>query len=65
MNNIVEGDVKLSDDKILIGKKLADKLFLKVGDRVNIFSLKMIRYHHQIIYQTFKNLLSAEFLKVA
>lgn len=40
VNNIVEGDVKLSDDKILIGKKLADKLFLKVGDRVNIFSLK-------------------------
>jgi len=40
VNNLVEGDITLSDDKILIGKKLAEKLFLKVGDRITIFSLK-------------------------
>jgi lipoprotein-releasing system permease protein len=40
VNNMVEGDISLSDDNLLIGKKLAEKLFVKVGDRITIFSLK-------------------------
>jgi lipoprotein-releasing system permease protein len=40
VRNIIEGEYRLTDDGVLIGKKLAEKLFLKVGDKINIFALK-------------------------
>ena len=43
IKNIVKGDFALDNveiNPIIIGKKLADKLFLNVGDETTIFSLK-------------------------
>ena len=40
VRNIVEGKYKLTDDGILIGKKLAEKLFVKVGDKITVFALR-------------------------
>jgi lipoprotein-releasing system permease protein len=40
VNNIVDGDYKLTDDGVLIGKKLAEKLFVKVGDKITVFALR-------------------------
>ena len=37
--DIVQGKFLLDDSSIIIGKKLADKLHIKVGDRVTIFAL--------------------------
>ena len=37
--DIIEGKFLLVDSSIIIGKKLADKLHVKIGDRVTIFSL--------------------------
>ena len=42
IRNIVEGSFNLSDsstNNIVIGKRLADKLYLKLNDRVTVFSL--------------------------
>ncbi len=42
-SNIVEGSFSFSDDRkkgIILGKKLADKLFVKTGDKVTLFVLK-------------------------
>jgi lipoprotein-releasing system permease protein len=40
-NNIVEGNFSLSDStSIVIGRKLADKLYVGLGDKVTIFALK-------------------------
>ena len=39
VKNIVEGEFKLTDNGILIGKKLAEKLFVKVGDKLTVFAL--------------------------
>ena len=40
-NNIVEGNFDLSDStSIVIGRKLADKLYVGLGDKVTIFALK-------------------------
>ncbi len=43
---LVDGnlDLKNNTNKIIVGKKLAEKLFIKIGDKVTIFSLK----HDQI-----------------
>jgi len=38
--SIVEGNYDLREDKIIVGKKLANKLQLKIGDKVTVFSLK-------------------------
>lgn len=44
-NYIVEGKISdYNNDKIILGKKLAEKLFVKVGDKITLFSLK----HDQI-----------------
>ena len=40
VKNLVEGKFILSDDGIIIGKKLAEKLFVKVGDKITVFALK-------------------------
>ncbi len=40
VRNIVEGEYKLSDNSLLIGKKLADKLFINVGDKITVFALR-------------------------
>jgi len=40
VRNLVSGEYTLSNNSILIGKKLADKLFLKVGDKITIFALR-------------------------
>jgi lipoprotein-releasing system permease protein len=40
VKNIVAGEYKLSDNSVLIGKKLADKLFIKVGDKITVFALR-------------------------
>ncbi len=43
IKNITNGSFLLNDDDektIVIGKKLADKLFVKVGDKLTVFSLK-------------------------
>ena len=40
VKNIVEGQYNLTDGGVLIGKKLAEKLFTKVGDKINVFALK-------------------------
>lgn len=39
VKNIVSGEYKLSDNSVLVGKKLADKLFIKVGDKITVFAL--------------------------
>lgn len=39
VRNIVEGEFNLSDNGILIGKKLAEKLFVNVGERITVFAL--------------------------
>jgi lipoprotein-releasing system permease protein len=39
IRNIVSGEYKLSDNSVLVGKKLADKLFIKVGDKITVFAL--------------------------
>ena len=39
VRNLIIGDYILSDNSILIGKKLADKLFVEVGDKINVFAL--------------------------
>ena len=38
--SIVEGKFELDNGKIIIGKKLANKLRVKVGDKVTLFTLK-------------------------
>lgn len=40
VRNIVSGEYKLLDNSVLIGKKLADKLFIKVGDKITVFALR-------------------------
>jgi len=40
VRNIVSGEYALSNNSVLIGKKLADKLFIKVGDKITIFALR-------------------------
>ena len=40
VKNLVDGKFILSDDGIIIGKKLAEKLFVKVGDKITVFALK-------------------------
>jgi lipoprotein-releasing system permease protein len=40
IKNIIEGDYNLSGDGIVIGKKLAEKLFVNIGDKITVFSLK-------------------------
>jgi len=40
VRNLVDGDFNLSDNSVLIGKKLADKLYVNVGDKINVFALK-------------------------
>lgn len=40
VKNIIEGEYRLSDDGILIGKKLAEKLFVKVEDKITVFALR-------------------------
>lgn len=37
---IVQGNYELDNNSIVIGKKLADKLYLKIGDKVTVFALK-------------------------
>jgi len=39
VRNLVSGEMNLSDNSILIGKKLADKLFVEVGDKITVFAL--------------------------
>lgn len=40
-NNIVQGNFDLKDPtSMVIGRKLADKLFIKLGDKVTVFALK-------------------------
>jgi len=39
VRNLVSGEYNLSDNSILIGKKLADKLFVEVGNKINVFAL--------------------------
>lgn len=40
VRNLVSGDFNLSYNSMLIGKKLADKLFVNVGDKINVFALR-------------------------
>ncbi len=40
VRNIIEGEYKLSDNSVLVGKKLANKLFIKVGDKITVFALR-------------------------
>lgn len=40
VRNLVSGEYLLSENSILIGKKLADKLFINVGDKITVFALK-------------------------
>jgi len=40
VRNLVSGEYALSNNSVLIGKKLADKLFIKVGDKITIFALR-------------------------
>ncbi len=40
VKNIIEGEFKLTSDGVLIGKKLAEKLFVKVGDKITVFALR-------------------------
>ena len=40
IKNIVEGKFILTDDAVIIGKKLAEQLFIKVGDKLTVFALR-------------------------
>ena len=40
VRNLVSGEYSLNDNSVLIGKKLADKLFVNVGDKITVFALK-------------------------
>jgi len=40
VRNLVAGEYNLSDNSILIGEKLAEKLFVKVGDKITVFALR-------------------------
>jgi lipoprotein-releasing system permease protein len=40
VRNLVSGEYTLSNNSVLIGKKLADKLFIKVGDNITVFALR-------------------------
>lgn len=40
VKDIIDGDFIANDNSIVIGKKLADKLYLKLGDKITIFALK-------------------------
>ena len=40
VRNLVAGEYSLKDNSVLIGKKLADKLFVNVGDKITVFALK-------------------------
>ena len=40
VRNLVAGKYSLNDNSVLIGKKLADKLFVNVGDKITVFALK-------------------------
>jgi len=40
VRNLVSGEFSLSNNSVLIGKKLADKLFIKVGDKITVFALR-------------------------
>jgi lipoprotein-releasing system permease protein len=40
VKNIIDGEYKLSDDGIIVGKKLAEKLFVNIGDKITVFSLR-------------------------
>jgi lipoprotein-releasing system permease protein len=40
VRNLVAGEYSLSNNSVLIGKKLADKLFIKVGDKITVFALR-------------------------
>jgi lipoprotein-releasing system permease protein len=39
VKNITDGEYNLADKGILIGKKLAEKLFIKVGEKITVFAL--------------------------
>jgi len=39
LKDIVNGKFDITDDNIVIGKKLAEKLFLKTGNRLTVFAL--------------------------
>ena len=40
VKNLVEGKFILTDDAVIVGKKLAEKLFIKVGDKITVFALR-------------------------
>jgi lipoprotein-releasing system permease protein len=40
VKNIVEGKFSLTDDGVIVGKKLAEKLYIKVGDKITVFALR-------------------------
>lgn len=40
VRNLIAGEYSLSDNSILIGEKLAEKLFVKVGDKITVFALR-------------------------
>ncbi|MFI5237393.1 MAG: ABC transporter permease, partial [Ignavibacteriales bacterium] len=40
LKNISAGKYDLSNDGVLIGKKLSEKLFINVGDKITVFSLR-------------------------
>ncbi len=40
VQNLVAGEYNLSNNSILIGEKLAEKLFVKVGDNITVFALR-------------------------
>ena len=40
VRNLVAGEYNLSDNSVLIGEKLAEKLFVKVGDKITVFALR-------------------------
>jgi len=40
VKNLVEGNFNIEENEMIIGKKLANKLFLKVGEKITVFALK-------------------------
>lgn len=40
VKNIIYGEYRLTDEGVLIGKKLAEKLFVNVGDKITVFALR-------------------------
>lgn len=40
LKNLVEGKFILTDNGVIIGKKLAEKLFIKLGDKITVFALR-------------------------